>query len=100
MDLNGVATGANPLGLTLAGDKFYGVTTAGGEFDKGILFEWDPATNIFIKKKDFNLLEGSVTGMLTRADAPVTKGLSNSCETFPSVTINNSNNNSFTLEIF
>jgi uncharacterized repeat protein (TIGR03803 family) len=47
--------GSQPLGgLTQAGNgKVYGVTSQGGKFSGGILFEWDPATNIYIKRLDF-----------------------------------------------
>lgn len=33
--------------------KFYGVTSRGGDFDKGVIFEYDPENNIYIKKYDF-----------------------------------------------
>jgi uncharacterized repeat protein (TIGR03803 family) len=47
--------GSSPYGgLTQAEDgKVYGVTTGGGKFSGGILFEWDPATNVYIKRIDF-----------------------------------------------
>ena len=49
-------TGESPLGdLTLSGDKFYGTTSiGGGTASGGVLFEWDPATNNFVKKIAFN----------------------------------------------
>ncbi|HLO57891.1 MAG TPA: choice-of-anchor tandem repeat GloVer-containing protein [Bacteroidales bacterium] len=34
--------------------KFYGMTREGGLYNLGILFEWDPSTNVYIKKLDFN----------------------------------------------
>ncbi len=34
--------------------KFYGMTVTGGIHDKGILFEFEPATETFIKKVDFD----------------------------------------------
>jgi uncharacterized repeat protein (TIGR03803 family) len=41
--------------LTLAGNgKLYGVTTGGGAFDYGVIFEYDPATGIYTKKYDFD----------------------------------------------
>jgi uncharacterized repeat protein (TIGR03803 family) len=48
--------GKNPYSdLCLANNgKFYGMTYAGGEHDLGVLFEWDPVTNIYVKKLDFN----------------------------------------------
>ena len=47
--------GGQPFGgLTQAENgKVYGVTSRGGKFSGGILFEWDPATNIYIKRLDF-----------------------------------------------
>jgi uncharacterized repeat protein (TIGR03803 family) len=34
--------------------RFYGVTEYGGDYNKGILFEWDPITEIFSEKISFN----------------------------------------------
>lgn len=52
--------GANP-GYTemveLQG-KFYGVTVNGGKFDKGVIFEWDPASNVYAQKTDFSTDNG------------------------------------------
>jgi len=48
--------GAYPRGsLTMYGTKFYGMTPSGGSYsaDLGVIFEWDPVTNIYIKKIDF-----------------------------------------------
>ena len=47
--------GSRPYGgLTQADNgKVYGVTTAGGKFSGGILFEWDPAANVYVKRLDF-----------------------------------------------
>ncbi len=45
--------------------KLYGLTAMGGEFDMGVLFEFDPNTNIFNKKIDFsNIYGGSPYGSL------------------------------------
>lgn len=38
------------------GGKFYGLTLAGGAHDGGIIFEWDPVTEVFSKR--FDLPEG------------------------------------------
>ncbi len=38
--------------------KLYGITN-GGEYNKGLLFEWDPSTGSFTRKLDFN---GSING--------------------------------------
>ena len=39
--------------------KLYGRTVRGGSNDMGVLFEWDPETNSFSKKLEFN---GTETG--------------------------------------
>ena len=55
IDFDGALKGAYPFGsLTFSGGKFYGMTRFGGTNDKGVLFEWDPANNIFTKKIDFD----------------------------------------------
>ena len=46
--------GCRPAGnLTMKGGKFYGMTAYGGDNDKGVIFEWDPVTNIYSKKMNF-----------------------------------------------
>jgi uncharacterized repeat protein (TIGR03803 family) len=63
LDFNGVGNGRNPQGsLMEAGNgKLYGMTVFGGANDLGVLFEWDPVTNTYAKKLDFNGdLNGSV----------------------------------------
>ncbi len=53
-EFNGTGNGANPFGsLMVANGKFYGMTYAGGEFNQGVIFEWDPTTNFIIKRIDF-----------------------------------------------
>jgi len=56
LDFNYTTTGGNPNGsLVLAGNgKLYGMTAYGGVNDKGVIFEYDPATNIYTKKIDFS----------------------------------------------
>jgi uncharacterized repeat protein (TIGR03803 family) len=55
IDFAGTNNGSSPEGdLTLLGSKFYGMTESGGINDMGIIFEWDPLTNIFTKKFDFD----------------------------------------------
>ncbi|MBY0432659.1 MAG: hypothetical protein K2U26_00965, partial [Cyclobacteriaceae bacterium] len=52
--------GALPQGsLCLAGGKLYGLTSSGGANNQGILFEYDPATEVFTKKVDFSPSNGS-----------------------------------------
>ncbi len=40
--------------MTNYNNKLYGVTTQGGEFNQGVIFEWEPSTNIYTKKYNFN----------------------------------------------
>lgn len=53
--------GAFPYaGMTLAGNgKMYGLLSTGGTGKKGILYEFDPVTNDYLKKVDFNGTNGS-----------------------------------------
>lgn len=49
--------GGAPMGaLTLLNGKFYGMTAYGGIHEKGTLFEFDPLTNIYLKKVDLELI--------------------------------------------
>src|SRR5258707_210028 len=46
--------GVFPIGdLVPMGDKLYGMTSGGGALAAGEIFEWDPATNVYVKKVDF-----------------------------------------------
>jgi uncharacterized repeat protein (TIGR03803 family) len=56
VDFSGVTGGSKPTGVLLqAGDgKLYGMTTIGGANNKGVLFQYDPATSTFTKKIDFD----------------------------------------------
>jgi len=50
------AGGHSPQGNSLylhTNGKFYGMTTFGGASNYGVLFEYDPATNVYTKKIDF-----------------------------------------------
>jgi len=64
-----VETGQYPVALILANNEMlYGVTNAGGAYNNGILFKYDPTTEIFTKKMDFDLPEGkSPLGSLMQA---------------------------------
>ncbi|WP_276503076.1 choice-of-anchor tandem repeat GloVer-containing protein [Terrimonas pollutisoli] len=44
--------------LTEYNGKFYAMTSQGGKHNTGVIFEWDPLTNIYIKKYDFELANG------------------------------------------
>jgi uncharacterized repeat protein (TIGR03803 family) len=52
--------GARPFSdLVEYNDKFYGMTVNGGSNDNGVIFEWDPSTNIYTKKYDFEEENGT-----------------------------------------
>jgi uncharacterized repeat protein (TIGR03803 family) len=55
-DFKGAENGANPSGGLVRGinGRFYGLTHSGGTFNKGVIYEWNPVTNILIKKIDLN----------------------------------------------
>ena len=44
--------------LTEYNGKFYAMTSQGGASNLGVIFEWDPVTNIYTKKYDFTLASG------------------------------------------
>ena len=56
LDFNWLDNGSYPNGqlLQTKDGKLYGMTQQGGVYGYGVLFEWNPETNIFIKKLDFN----------------------------------------------
>ena len=97
--VDGYLDGFYPYGtLTMSGGKFYGVSSTGGFYHYGVIYEWDPATSIYTKKRDLDEVE---TGLfewsqdLTLAPAPLPEELPGSCTTFPQVTIDNTNNNTW-----
>jgi uncharacterized repeat protein (TIGR03803 family) len=62
--------GANPgaTQLLLVGDIFYGVASRGGSNDMGVLYSYDPATNVYLSKINFTGDNGSYpSGTLMRA---------------------------------
>ena len=52
--------GKNPTGAMLlaSNGRFYGMTVYGGVYNKGVLYEYDPATFTYTKKYDFNGVVG------------------------------------------
>ena len=52
--------GARPMynQLTEYNGKFYSMTSAGGSNDLGVIFEWEPVSNIYTKKYDFKSRKG------------------------------------------
>lgn len=54
-----VETGQYPNALILTdNDKIYGTTIRGGTSSQGTLFEYNPASDVFVKKMDFSLPDG------------------------------------------
>jgi uncharacterized repeat protein (TIGR03803 family) len=56
LDFDAIPSGAFPYGslIQAKNGKLYGLTYGGGTSDNGVLFEFDPGTNTFTKKMDFN----------------------------------------------
>ena len=56
LDFDGANKGTNPLGSLMQADngKLYGMTNGGGSNNYGVLFEFDPATDTYTKKLDFD----------------------------------------------
>ncbi len=56
IDFDGINKGARPRGslIQATNGKLYGMTEFGGTYNKGVLFEYDPANNSFTKKIDFD----------------------------------------------
>jgi hypothetical protein len=64
--------GISPTGslLKASNGKIYGLTTSGGIYNLGVLFEWDPETGEYIKRVDFDSTYGShpYGGLIQAAD--------------------------------
>ena len=58
---NIVNPGANPqlTNLVEYNGKFYGMTEQGGNFNAGVIFEWDPSSNTYTKRFSFDGTTGS-----------------------------------------
>jgi uncharacterized repeat protein (TIGR03803 family) len=75
------AIGKNPLGSLLKANdgKFYGMTVFGGSNSTGVLFQYDPATNTYVKKIDFTVSTGhSPSGSLIQAADGMLYGMTKS----------------------
>jgi len=62
IDFDGSLKGSLPFGNSLflaSNNKLYGMTYQGGVLDSGVLFEFDPLTNVYVKRLDFNGSNGS-----------------------------------------
>lgn len=55
-DFGGSTTGSDPRGslVQAVNGKLYGMTSAGGSYNYGVLFEYDPAADTYAKKLDFD----------------------------------------------
>ncbi len=68
LNFDGTGNGANPDGALLLIDGiFYGTTTLGGVNDKGVVFSFNPSTNMFVKKADLTI--GGASGSLIESQA-------------------------------
>jgi uncharacterized repeat protein (TIGR03803 family) len=74
VDFDGITTGAYPIGnLTLSSNgNLYGMASAGGVSNLGVLYEFNPTSDMFSKKFDFNGSNGSrpLGGLLLVKDTP------------------------------
>ncbi|MFZ4399257.1 MAG: choice-of-anchor tandem repeat GloVer-containing protein [Bacteroidales bacterium] len=64
------SNGSSPAGslIQTTDGKFYGMTSVGGTYDEGVIFQYDAVTNIYTKKFDFTSSFGSNPyGSLTQA---------------------------------
>lgn len=63
IDINpALGQGSGPIGsLSMYNGKFYGATSLGGALNFGVIFEWDPATNVYTKKVEFNAISAGRT---------------------------------------
>lgn len=88
-------TGFDPRGeLTLNGNKMYCITQYGNTVVHVV--EFDPATNNAVVKSTINTTSGNmpvVHNGLTVVPAFIANGIANSCESYPTITINGANNN-------
>lgn len=71
--------GINPNGslMQASNGKIYGMTTYGGKFNKGVLFEWDPVAGQYLKEFDFDGTENGSHpyGSLIQADNNLIYGM-------------------------
>jgi uncharacterized repeat protein (TIGR03803 family) len=81
LDFNGTNGGATYSSLTLATNgNLYGTTPAGGSSNSGVLFEYNPLTNTFIKKMDYSDPDdngGYLGGVLMQANNGNLYGMTN-----------------------
>ena len=74
------ADGYKPFGslIQATNGKLYGMTAHGGTYDDGVIFEFDPATGIYVKKFDFGGSNGkNPSGSLVQATNGKLYGMTN-----------------------
>lgn len=79
-DFAGIS-GAHPQGslIQASNGKIYGVTPEGGSSGKGVLFEFNPVTNVYTKRVDLNgTIGGNAYGRLVQAGDGNLYGIANS----------------------
>lgn len=85
MDFNGI-NGDKPVSELLLAEngKFYGTTTGGGDSDSGVLFEYDPQTDTYMRKFDFSIHDGYYPnrGLIQLVEPEDTVGLATNLELF------------------
>ncbi len=61
LDFEGATNGSYPFGslMQASNGKLYGMTSAGGTNNDGVLFEYDPTNGIYTKKLEFDGANGS-----------------------------------------
>lgn len=61
LDLNSADKGAEPYGglMKASNGKYYGLTYKGGKYNAGVLFEFNPESNVYTLKAEF---DGSISG--------------------------------------
>jgi uncharacterized repeat protein (TIGR03803 family) len=96
-DLGG-NNGQSPEGslMQASNGKLYGMTPSGGANNKGVIFEYDYSTNTFVKKLDFNGINGSEpSGTLIEIDVAI--GIDNTKNKIQFTVFPNPSNNIFTI---
>ena len=57
--VNNPGSGPQKIQLTAYNNKLYGVTQNSGKFNSGVIFSYDPATNLYAKLYDFEYTTGA-----------------------------------------
>lgn len=81
--------------LVVMNKKLYGMTTRGGSDNMGVVYEFDPATDVYTKKMDFDRYNGAFPNKseLLPVPAKTAPGDPGNCISANTANINASNNN-------